>query len=275
MPTLIAGVVAVILLYSLLQMFRAANPVVLARAIKIGGVVVALAVAAFTGLRGELAVAVPLGIFGAGLLGWSPFGASGFSSIGGLFGGGKRSPGQTSRVRSQFFDMTLDHDSGALSGQIVAGPNAGHLLEEFDLPQFLEMIPALDAESVPLLESYLDRRFPAWRQNAQGDAARGQGRPAASGKMTDEEAYQILGLQPGAGRDEIGRAHRALMKKLHPDQGGSTYLAARVNEAKDTLLRPHHSYLRQRYQTLRAASSFCFPLRLTPRSPPPLSGVVN
>ena len=86
MPTLIAGVVAVILLYSLLQMFRAANPVVLARAIKIGGGVVALAVAAFTGIKGELAVAIPLGIFGAGLLGWSPFGASGFSNIGGMFG---------------------------------------------------------------------------------------------------------------------------------------------------------------------------------------------
>src|SRR5216684_1458751 len=95
MPTLIAGIVAVILLYSLLQMFRAANPVVLARAIKIGGGVVALAVAAFTGIKGELAVAVPLGIFGAGLLGWSPFGASGFPNIGAIFGGGRaqRSPG--------------------------------------------------------------------------------------------------------------------------------------------------------------------------------------
>ena len=85
MPTLIAGVVAVIVLYSLLQMFRAANPVVLARAIKIAGGVLALAVAAFTGFRGELAVAVPLGIFGAGLLGWSPFGTPGFGNIGGLF----------------------------------------------------------------------------------------------------------------------------------------------------------------------------------------------
>jgi hypothetical protein len=243
MPTLIAGVVAVIVLYSLLQMFRAANPVVLARTIKIGGGVVALAVAAFTGVKGELAVAIPLGIFGAGLLGWSPFGISGFGNIGGWFGGSsaQRSPGQTSRVRSQFLDMILDHDSGELSGQIVAGPYAGHSLGEFDLAQLTAMIPGFDAESVSLLESYLDRRFPAWRQDAQGHAAGGQSRPAASGKMTNEEAYQILGLQPGAGRDEISRAHRALMKKLHPDQGGSTYLASRVNEAKDTLLRTHHS----------------------------------
>jgi hypothetical protein len=242
MPTLIAGAVAVILLYSLLQMFRAANPVVLARAIKIGGGVVALAVAAFTGIKGELAVAIPLGIFGAGLLGWSPFGASGFSTIGGLFGSRtQRSPGQTSQVRSQFIEMALDHDSGELAGRIVAGPYAGHSLDEYDLPQLAAMMTGFDAESVALLESYLDRRFPAWRQDAQGDAARGQSRPASSGKMTDEEAYQILGLQPGAGRDEIGRAHRALMKKLHPDQGGSTYLAARVNEAKDTLLRTHRS----------------------------------
>jgi hypothetical protein len=242
MATLIAGVVAVVVLYSLLQMFRAANPVVLARVLKIVGGVVALAVAAFTGLRGELAVAIPLGIFGAGLLGWSPFGPSGFGNIGGIFGrGAPRSSGQASRVRSPFLEMNLDHDSGELSGRIVDGPNAGRSLGEFDLPQLIAMIPGFDAESVALLESYLDRRFPAWRQNAQGDAAGGQRRAAASGKMTDEEAYQILGLQPGAGRDDISRAHRALMKKLHPDQGGSTYLAARVNEAKDTLLRAHLS----------------------------------
>ncbi|MBR0831172.1 DnaJ domain-containing protein [Bradyrhizobium manausense] len=241
MPTLIAGAVAVVTIYLLLQMFRAANPAVLARAIKIGGGVVALAVAAFTGLKGELAVAIPLGIFGAGLLGWSPFTTTGFGNIGGLFGGGaSRAPGQTSRVRSQFLDMQLDHDSGRLAGQIVAGPNAGRQLDEFDLAELVAMCPAFDAESVALLESYLDRRFPAWRQNAQGDAAGRQRRTAPSGKMTTEEAYQILGLQPGAGRDEISRAHKSLMKKLHPDQGGSTYLAARVNEAKDTLLRTHN-----------------------------------
>ncbi|HVV43062.1 MAG TPA: DnaJ domain-containing protein [Nitrobacter sp.] len=242
MPTLIAGLVAVVVLYSLLQMLRSANPAVLARAIKIAGGVVALAVAAFTGVKGELAVAIPLGIFGAGLLGWSPFGTPGFPGLGGMFGShAQRSAGQASRVRSQFLEMSLDHDSGALGGRIIAGPYAGHALDEFDLPQLAAMMSGFDAESCALLESYLDRRFPAWRQHAQRDAAGGQGRAAASGKMTNEEAYQILGLRPGAGRDEIGRAHRTLMKKLHPDQGGSTYLAARVNEAKDTLLRTHRN----------------------------------
>ncbi len=244
MPTLIAGALAVLVIYLLLQMFRAANPTVLARALKISGGIVALAVAAFVGLRGELAVAIPLGVFGAGLLGWSPFTGQGgfgnFANIGGIFGGGTRSPGQRSQVRSQFLDMTLDHDSGELKGMIVAGPYAGRSLDSFELRELAAMLADFDAESIPLLESYLDRRFPAWRQNTQGDGARRQGRAPAGGKMTEEEAYQILGLQPGAGRDDISRAHRALMKKLHPDQGGSTYLAARVNEAKDTLLRTHN-----------------------------------
>jgi DnaJ-domain-containing protein 1 len=237
MPTLIAGAVAVVTFYLLLQMVRAANPAVLARAIKVVGGILCLAVAAFTGIRGELAVALPLGLFGAGLLGWAPFG---YGNIGSFFGGGtRRSAGQSSHVRSQFIEMVLDHDSGQLAGRFVSGPHASRSLDEFDLAQLAAMIPSFDADSVALLESYLDRRFPAWRQHAERDAAGGQRRAAASTKMTDEEAYQILGLQPGAGRDEIGRAHRALMKKLHPDQGGSTYLAARVNEAKDTLLRTH------------------------------------
>jgi DnaJ-domain-containing protein 1 len=92
-----------------------------------------------------------------------------------------------------------------------------------------------------MAEAELDRRFPGWRQHTQGHAAGRNDRSAASGKMSDEEAYQILGVKPGAGRDDISKAHRSLMKKLHPDQGGSTYLAARVNEAKDTLFRTHRS----------------------------------
>src|SRR4029077_7830406 len=103
--------------------------------------------------------------------------------------------------------------------------------------QLAVMLTGFDAESGALLESYLDRRFPAWRQDAQGDAAGRNSRAASSGKMTEQEAYQILGLQPGAGREEIGRAHRGLMKKLHPDQGGAPSLAARVTEARVCLFR--------------------------------------
>ncbi len=234
MPTLIAGIVAVALIYAALNVLKGADPKFLARVIKIGGGVIALAMAAFVGIRGQLAVAIPLGVFGAGLLGWAPFGASGFSNW-----GGGRSSGKTSRVRSSFIDMTMDHDTGRLSGTIIAGRHAGQSLDAFDLPQLAALMSDFDVESQALLESYLDRRFPAWRENAQGNAAGRNGGRASSGKMTDEEAYQILGLQPGAGRDDITRAHRSLMKKLHPDQGGSTYLAARVNEAKDTLLRTH------------------------------------
>jgi hypothetical protein len=239
--SLVAGVVAIATLYLLLQVLRSANPAILARGLKIGGGIVSLALAAFIGVRGELAVAIPLGIFGAGLLGWSPFGPGGFSIPG---WGSQRSSGQTSRVQSAFLDMTLEHDSGKLNGRIVAGEHAGRSLDEFDLGQLVAVGSAFDAESLALLESYLDRRFPAWRESAQGERAGRQGGnvgAAASGKMTQQEAYQILGLQPGASEDDIGRAHRSLMKKLHPDQGGSTYLASRVNEAKDTLLQRHRN----------------------------------
>ena len=102
--------------------------------VKIGGGVLALAVAAFTGIKGELAVAIPIGIFGAGLLGWAPFGTPGFGQIGGLFGAGaagQRSNGQASRVRSRFFEMTLDHDTGALTGDDWFWPQCRPLAEGF------------------------------------------------------------------------------------------------------------------------------------------------
>ena len=136
--------------------------------------------------------------------------------------------------------MELDHDSGAMRGRILAGRCEGVSLDTLDVPTLVGFIAEIDDDSRQLLMAYLDRRQPRWRENAEGNAAAGQGGGASSsGKMTEEEAYQVLGLQPGASADEIGRAHRSLMKKLHPDQGGSTYLAARVNQAKDVLLRRH------------------------------------
>lgn len=243
MPTLIAGIVAVALLYAALNVIKGADPKWLAKIIRGGGGIVTLAAALFVGAKGELAVAIPLGIFGAGLLGWSPFGAQLGSAWGNYGPQSWKSQGQKSQVRSQFIQMTLDHDTGALHGLITAGPEAGRVLDDFTLDEIIALARGFDAESWALLEGYLDRRFPAWREHAQGTGAgwgAGEDRGTApSGKMTAEEAYQILGLSPGASRDDISRAHRGLMKKLHPDQGGSTYLAARVNEAKDTLLRNH------------------------------------
>jgi DnaJ-domain-containing protein 1 len=136
-------------------------------------------------------------------------------------------------------EMELHHDTGAMRGRILAGRHEGADLDALDVATLTGCLSEIDEESRALLMAYLDRREPRWRDDMQGDAAARPSRPGGSGKMTEEEAYQILGVQPGASAAEIGRAHRALMKKLHPDQGGSTYLAARVNEAKDILSRRH------------------------------------
>jgi hypothetical protein len=184
-------------------------------------------------LVGRESIAVPLGVGGLALLGLWPLSRS--------FGGRtQKSPGQVSRVRSAFLEMELDHDSGAMRGRILAGKHEGVTLDALDVATLVGLLPDIDQESHALLAAYLDRRVPGWREHAQANTATGQGSaPHTTGPMTQQEAYQVLGLQPGANDAEISRAHRTLMKKLHPDQGGSTYLAARVNEAKDILLRRH------------------------------------
>jgi hypothetical protein len=158
-----------------------------------------------------------------------------------LGGHGRRSPGSTSTVRSRFFEMSLDHDSGAMRGRVVAGHFAGRELDELDDADLLKMAAeiAADQESAALFEAYLDRRMPGWRDHVEGDGAAGARGAPDAGTMTDEEAYQVLGLAPGAGDREIRAAHRRLMMRVHPDQGGSTFLAAKINQAKDRLLGKH------------------------------------
>jgi len=232
MPFLL-GVIVLILLLWAVKAFSKADPKQAARLLRQIGGVAALLVGTFLLSRGQYAVAIPLGVFALSLLGWVlPWPT--------IFLGRTRSAGQVSRVRTAFLEMELDHDSGAMRGRVLAGRHQGAALDGLDLATAIGLMGEIDDDSRNLLMAYLDRRDPRWREHAQQDAAAGNGGSATfSGKVTEQEAYQILGLQPGASAQEVTRAHRSLIKKLHPDQGGSTYLAARVNQAKEVLLRRH------------------------------------
>jgi len=233
MPTIVFGILVLVLILWGLNVYSNVDPKVLARVVRPAGGILAVAVAVLLFLRGHAEIAIPLGLAGLGLLGWGPFASTG------LFQRTHKSPGQASRVRSTYVEMELDHDSGTMTGRIVAGRHAGASLDTLDLAALLGLLTEFDADSQALLAAYLDRREPGWRENVQGGSTAGQG-AARSAKMSEEEAYQILGVPAGSAATEIRRAHRSLMKKLHPDQGGSTYLAAQINEAKEVLLRRHH-----------------------------------
>jgi DnaJ domain len=232
MPALIFGIVVLVLALWALNVISKVDPRIGARVLKAGGGLISLGLAVFLGLRGELAVALPLGVFGLGLLGWMPFGPAGFSERVNKTGGG------SSHVRSAYIEMDLAHDSGEMRGRVLAGRHQGMTLDRLDVKTLAALLGEIDEESRALLMAYLDRRDAGWREHAQGDAAAGRA-ATSTGKMSEQEAYQILGLEPGASAEAIAGAHRTLMKKLHPDQGGTTYLAARINEAKEVLLRRH------------------------------------
>jgi DnaJ domain len=232
MPAFVLGVVVLILLLFAAYSFSKADPKQAVRVLRYIGGGAALLFAVFLLVRGEIGPAVSIGLVGLGLLGYLPLWRASFG------GRTQKSQGQVSRVRTAFLEMELDHDSGVLRGRVLAGRHQGAALDDLDLPTLIALLGEIDEDSLPLLAAYLDRRQPSWREHAPGDTAAANGsRASRGGKMTEEEAYQILGLQPGATAQDIARAHRSLMKKFHPDQGGSTYLAARINEAKEVLIR--------------------------------------
>jgi hypothetical protein len=119
---------------------------------------------------------------------------------------------------------------------ILEGSYKDWLLDELDRQQLDELMAFCqqeDADSAQLLASYFEQRFPDDdRQNEGHEQSPG----GASAGLTQAEALSLLGLEEGATREEIIAAHRALIQKLHPDRGGSDYLAAKINEAKDFLL---------------------------------------
>jgi len=217
----------------LVYLFVNADPARLARGLKVTGIVIAVAAVATLAVSGRLAaLLMPLAMLMPLLI-----------RVRSLLDR-YRPPagGQTSTVATAFLRMTLDHDTGSMEGTILRGRFAGMRLDELgpaDLLALLRECRAEDEEGARLLEAYLDRARPDWRDELAGERAAGAGgagsRPA-SGDMSVEEAYAILGLSPGADAEAIKEAHRRLMVKLHPDHGGSDYLATKINRARDVLL---------------------------------------
>ena len=217
----------------LVYLFVNADPARLARGLKVTGIVIAVVAVATLAISGRLAaLLMPLAMLMPLLI-----------RVRSLLDR-YRPPagGQTSTVATAFLRMTLDHDTGNMEGTILRGRFAGMRLDELgsaDLLALLRECRAEDEEGARLLEAYLDRVRPDWREELAGErtgGGSGAGARSASGDMSVEEAYAILGLSAGADAEAIKEAHRRLMVKLHPDHGGSDYLATKINRARDVLL---------------------------------------
>ena len=148
-----------------------------------------------------------------------------------LFGRFKTTPSQ---FRSQFLVVTINFSSGSIDGEIISGDFSGKKLAELseaELKQLLEQYKASDKESYILLQAYLIRSGSSSGQSYQ------QYNPSNISELSTNEAYEILGLTNTATKDEIVKAHKRLMQRMHPDRGGSDFLAAKINAAKDLLIK--------------------------------------
>ncbi|MCH9806404.1 MAG: DnaJ domain-containing protein [Alphaproteobacteria bacterium] len=196
----------------------------LASQIRVAAGALIIALAGILAMRGGAAFALPLAALGVWLI-----------SANSLTGG-PRSVGQVSEVTTEYLEMQLDHDTGEIRGLVIKGIFTGRRIEKLkpaELALLWQDVRVDDPASAQLIEAFLDRTYPTWRD----DMARGEEEMAGpDGRMSKVEAYGILGLKPGASADDIRRAHKELMLKLHPDRGGSTYLASKINEAKEVLL---------------------------------------
>lgn len=228
---LLSSIVAVALVA---RWFVNANPASLARGIRLGAILLVLALVLAMAVTGRLPLVLAL---------IAPLGAL-ILAIAKLRNQRRRAAGnwddtggRKSNVTTDRLDMTFDHDSGDLDGRVSAGAYAGRMLSEMSLDELKallqEAVAARDTHSSSVLTSYLDRTYgDEWHDG--GDEHTGASR--SGGAMTRDEAWRVLGLAAGATEDEIRAAHRRLMKQAHPDHGGSDYLAAKINEAKEVLL---------------------------------------
>ncbi len=231
MQVLLFGLLALTLGLVLMRGFARANPAMLARQMRQVGGYAALGGAAILMVRGLISYAMPLMLLGSWLLtgsqalNWRRW----FPNSGGAVGG------KSTGIKTDHLEMELDHDTGAMRGHVIKGVFRGRNIETMapaELALLWQDCRFADPQSAQILETYLDRLHSTWRE----DMARAEASPGAGGVMTKQEALEILGLKPGASPDQIRAAHRDLMMRMHPDRGGSTYLAAKINQAKDVLL---------------------------------------
>ena len=146
-----------------------------------------------------------------------------------------REKGQTSTIRTEYLAMELEHDSGKMDGQVLKGAFANKRMADLSLDDLLALYSecSSDADSSQVLEAYIDRQHPDWREKVNQSARRQAS--VDDSVMTRELAIEILGLAEPINKKDIVKAHRQLMQGLHPDRGGSDYLAKKINAAKDYL----------------------------------------
>jgi hypothetical protein len=225
---LLVGIAALVVLG--LYYFASATPAQVANTLRLVGPAFLVLVGAIFSFAGRISIGAPLIMMAVAWFGRQR-----------RMVRSRRTGGQKSVVRSAWLEMELDHDSGDMDGVVLVGRFEGRRLFEMSEDELRELAADVkdDRESAELLEAYLDRRMPGWRDDADADAGAGHRGPYSTGAMTHEEAYKILGLEPGAPAVDIRKAHRSLMQRVHPDLGGNAFLAQRVNEARDVLLRDH------------------------------------
>jgi hypothetical protein len=241
MISILLGALALVLLLFLLYGFTGSDPKLLAKLMRYGAVGALAAAALFFACLDRVGMAMLFGSMAYGMFtggrvwpgGW-PF----WHVPGG--GGAGSASGQTTTVRTEWLEMELDHDTGAMRGRVLKGVHSGTTLDRMSADAVIALYreaSATDPESGRLLEAYLDRTVGAdWRSRASSGQSQSRNRARADSGMSREEAYRVLGLAPGAGEEEIRAAHKKLMLQIHPDRGGTSYLAAKINEAKDVLL---------------------------------------
>ncbi len=153
---------------------------------------------------------------------------------------GNAGTADASSIRTRYLLMKLEHNSGEMTGEVLEGTFRGAALSTLTMEQLLKLAGecSRDEDSLQILEAYLDRTHPEWRSQSAG-AEEGWKQNAVSHSdsvMTEAVALEILGLAVGADQDAIVQAHRRLMQRMHPDRGGSDYLAKKINAARDFLI---------------------------------------